>query len=234
MKIVAWNCRMALHSKFDDLRSREPDIAVVSEAASPGSNGLEAAYGHSSVTSFAWCGLDPSKKGLAVLGFNGYRLEDTLEELLPPHYVVPFCVRGPTSFQLLAVWMQGGTLTNYIKGLHEALTVHRAWMQSGETVMAGDFNNSAAFDRIRKDNHTRLVERLVCETGLVSAYHARSGSAHGDEAQPTFWQGKKNPKGFHIDYVFVPDAWKSRAKVSVVDGARWRRLSDHLPLCVDV
>ncbi len=35
MKLVVWNCRMALHEKWDALVAMGPDIAVVPEAASP-------------------------------------------------------------------------------------------------------------------------------------------------------------------------------------------------------
>ena len=35
MRLVAWNCNMALHRKLDALRRLRPDVAVVSECAKP-------------------------------------------------------------------------------------------------------------------------------------------------------------------------------------------------------
>ena len=31
MRLVAWNCNMALHRKFEALQSLNPDVAVISE-----------------------------------------------------------------------------------------------------------------------------------------------------------------------------------------------------------
>jgi len=70
MRLVAWNCNMALHRKFDALRRLEPDIAVVSECAAPARlTALDAlsALGGEPV----WIGSNPHK-GLAVFAFNGY------------------------------------------------------------------------------------------------------------------------------------------------------------------
>ena len=35
MRLVAWNCNMALHRKVDALRALRPDVAVISECATP-------------------------------------------------------------------------------------------------------------------------------------------------------------------------------------------------------
>ena len=50
-----------------------------------------------------------------------------------------------------------------------------------------------------------LEERL----GLVSAYHAIRGEAHGPETVPTlYWRDRtKDGPTYHIDYVFLPVAW---------------------------
>ena len=36
MRLVAWNCAMALHRKFEALLSLRPDVAVIAECAEPG------------------------------------------------------------------------------------------------------------------------------------------------------------------------------------------------------
>ena len=35
MRLVTWNCNMALHRKLEALRSLEPDVAILSECARP-------------------------------------------------------------------------------------------------------------------------------------------------------------------------------------------------------
>ena len=71
MRLVAWNCNMALHRKIDALRRLAPDIAVISECASPERlHALGALDGVSGDP--IWIGDNPYK-GLAVFAFNGYR-----------------------------------------------------------------------------------------------------------------------------------------------------------------
>ncbi len=36
MRLVAWNCAMALHRKFEALLRLRPDVAVIAECAEPG------------------------------------------------------------------------------------------------------------------------------------------------------------------------------------------------------
>ena len=69
MRLVAWNCNMALHRKLAALLTLRPDVAVLSECASPerlaerlgaGALGCEP----------VWIGANRDK-GLAVLAFNG-------------------------------------------------------------------------------------------------------------------------------------------------------------------
>ena len=64
MRLVAWNCNMALHRKLDALRRLEPDIAVISECASP--ERLQALGVLDGISDDPiWIGDNPTK-GLAV------------------------------------------------------------------------------------------------------------------------------------------------------------------------
>src|SRR5882724_11639017 len=105
MRLVAWNCNMALHRKLAALRALRPDVAVLSECASPqrlaerlGADALEGAP--------VWIGANRDK-GLAVLAFNGYRAhlaDEVYRRSL--RFIAPVRVTGPVSFNLLAVWAQ--------------------------------------------------------------------------------------------------------------------------------
>ena len=72
MRLVAWNCNMALHRKLDALRRLAPDVAVVSECACSERLRPLGVLDYISGDPI-WIGDNPNK-GLAVLAFNGYRL----------------------------------------------------------------------------------------------------------------------------------------------------------------
>ena len=73
---------MALHRKLDALRSLAPDVAVLSECARP-EIVVERAGLATLGADGVWIG-DNRHKGLAVLGFNGYRL--ALDERYRPSH----------------------------------------------------------------------------------------------------------------------------------------------------
>lgn len=68
--------------------------------------------------------------------------------------------------------------------------------------------------------------------GLISAYHAHHREAQGAETRPTYYFYRHQDKPFHIDYVFVPKAWKLRS-VEVGSFREWgqNRWSDSISGC---
>ncbi len=241
MRLVAWNCAMALPRKFAALLSLEPDVAVVAECAAPA---LLAERLDLSLLSGppVWVG-ENRHKGLAVFGFNGYRVA-----LAPVHrpglrFLAPVRVEGPLSFNLLAVWAQnlsGGIRRKRQPGpLRLALRRYRDFLAAAPAVVAGDFNNNVIWDRPGwRINHAGAVAQLAA-AGLLSAYHELRGEAQGAETLPThYWRDRrKDGPTYHIDYVFLPRAWLSRAsRVEVGGFEAWcgAGLSDHVPLLVEV
>ena len=107
VRLVTWNCCMALHRKFDAVLRLKPDIAIICECAEParlagfaGMNG----FGSDAV----WIGHN-THKGLAVFAFNGYtvRLAEPFYPTL--RHVAPVRITGPLECNLLAVWAQNGS-----------------------------------------------------------------------------------------------------------------------------
>jgi exodeoxyribonuclease-3 len=238
MRIVAWNCNMALERKVEALLDLRPDIAVVSECARP-----ELLRSRSSrdwlPADPIWIGRNPHK-GLAVFAFNGYsaRLADAYD----PHlrYLAPVHVEGPTACTLLAAWVNSGGLRKYRLGpLRRALSRYRALLAATPAIIAGDLNHNVIWDKPGwRGNHATSV-RLMGEMGLVSAYHAVRGEAHGQETTPTIYWRDRTQDGptYHIDYVFLPQPWVSRiASLDVGAFDPWcaAGLSDHVPVVVDV
>jgi len=241
MRLVAWNCNMALDRKFAALRSLRPDVAVISECAAPAR--LEAKLGLARRgIDLVWVGRNPHK-GLAVLGFRGTRLHLSSDHDPGLEFIAPVRVDGPASFGLLAVWAQNasaGLIRKDLPGpLNLALARYRAMLTAGPAVVAGDFNNNVVWDKPGwAMNHAGTVAALEsCD--LVSAYHAARGEAQGAERTPThYWRDrKKDGPTYHIDYIFLPRDWAARLReMRVGRFAKWcgAGLSDHVPLVVDV
>jgi exodeoxyribonuclease III len=229
LRIVTWNCGMALTRKAPSLLALKPDIAVVQECSQKSVDVLNS-HGFSGL----WFGANPNK-GLAVFCRTRFALQSV--DKLFGKWVVPVRVCGAAvGFNLLAVWAcPVGTkrADNYIGEVHRCLVKHREWFGNAPAVAAGDFNSNAQWDANRPGrNHTEVV-RLFDGHGLISAYHTHHGEKQGAETSPTYFFYRHQDKPFHIDYVFVPNSWKLRS-VEVGSFREWGQLSDHVPVVVDV
>ena len=240
MRIVTWNCNMALHRKFDALRRLEPDIAVVCECADPErlrDRGLDL----SAVPDPVWVGRNRNK-GLAVFSFNGYRVELADPYFPTLHYVAPVRISGPQSCNLLGVWAQnlsgGNTRKRQAGPFRRALTKYQAFLTDGPAVIAGDLNNNVIWDRPGwRMNHATAVS-LLDSMDLISAYHELRGEEQGRELTPTiYWRDrKKDGPTYHLDYIFVPRNWvRDISALSVGSFEDWcgAGLSDHVPVVVE-
>lgn len=240
MRIVVWNCNMALHSKWHHMLSLQPDIAVIPECADLDRLAKKVPGLDSGRT--VWIGENPNK-GLGVFSFGEYRIRLSPDYASDHRLVAPIHVSGPTAFNLLAVWSfnnRGVPGRKKMAGpILQALDAYRDFCSAAPLVVAGDFNNHVRWDRPGKPNNfTNIVDRLRA-LGLSSAYHAEYGSALGEEAEPTiYWRNRtKNGPSYHIDYIFLPDTWLPHIHAfSVGQYETWcaKGLSDHVPLSVDI
>lgn len=239
MKIVAWNCNMALHRKHERLLSLRPDVAVISECANADVITKKAASFNPS--SSIWVG-DNRNKGLGVFTFGSFN--GTLSPIYQDHfpYIAPVLIEGPTLFNLLAVWACHAKKNSYeakLGPLRRAINAYQEFIGGGSTIVAEDFNDNVQWDKPTKiNNHSANVSELAA-LGLQSAYHSSRGIDQGSETEPTlYWRDRRNdgPR-YHIDYCFIPNAWtKSIAAVTVGNFGDWvgTGLSDHVPLIVEV
>ncbi len=241
MRIVAWNCNMAFHRKAEALRQLQPDIAVISECASPDVLTGRGLVGVSDENCL-WIGDNPNK-GLAVMAFNGYRVRRSEPYFPTLRFIAPIHVSGPQNFNLLAVWAQnasaGITRKRQSGPLRRSLGKYRDFLTSGQTLIAGDLNNNTIWDRpgwqINFDTMLRLLDAL----DLVSVYHHQTGERPGQELSPTlYWRDrKKDGPTYHIDYVFVPKARATTVShFAIGEFEDWcgNGLSDHTPVVVDI
>jgi hypothetical protein len=228
LRIVTWNCGMALDRKAPSLLALNPDIAIIQECSTKSLDALSS-HGFSGL----WFGTNPNK-GLAVFCGKGLTLQ-AVDELFGK-WVVPVRVHGSVDFNLLAIWAcPVGTkrADNYIGQVFRCLEEQSGWFRSAPVVVAGDFNSNSQWDDDRPGrNHTELV-RLFEGHGLISAYHTHYGEMQGAETRPTHYFLRHLDRPFHIDHVFVPKSWQLKL-VDVRSFQEWRHLSDHVPMVVDV
>ena len=214
MRLVGWNCCMALHRKFDAVLRLRPDIAIVCECAEPK---RLMAFGRMSDLSAepVWIGNNRNK-GLAVFAFNDYsaQLVDTLlsdpsprgarsrhrsGRVQPARRVGAKCKRRD----------QPGTRARAAAPCaHEV----RGFLSERPSIVAGDFNNNVFWHRPGwRINHLNAVAALREPDSLAptTSFAARCRAA---SRQPTlYWRDrKKDGPTYHIDYVFLPSQWLGR------------------------
>ena len=220
LRLATWNCcRGPLDAKLRAAETLGADVLVIQELPRPAGR-----------VPFIWFPVRPSL-GVAVIARNGFsaRRARLPRPLLGAHAVD---VSGPVSFRLLAVWTRAEH--RYVQSLAGDLDTLKASRSRRPVVLAGDFNSNSIWDRPgRPFDHGRLVRRLRDQLGVVSAYHAWHGVAHGAEPHATHYFLRKRERPYHLDYCFVPESWPIRG-VSVGGEGAWAGLSDHRPVVVDL
>jgi exonuclease III len=125
----------------------------------------------------------------------------------------------------------------YVRTMHEILDRIARLRGDADLILGGDFN--VAVGR-RPDTDPRpfsrgeraLLDRLDGELDLLACWQAANPGRR--LAQTLRWTG--NPKvPYHCDGIFVPRAWGPRLTACrVVRGSRWKMLSDHNPVLVEL
>jgi exodeoxyribonuclease III len=238
MRIVVWNCNMALHRKIDRLLALKPDVAVVPECATPELLRQKAAL--FIPEHFRWMAVKSEHKGLGVFAFGRYGLE------LPPgidpdpelRVMLPLRVTGPTPFNLLAAWSFNATdgISASDPGpLLRAIDRYGSFLSQGQTVVAGDFNNHRVFDKPGRACNFLSTVPVLNRLGLHSVYHRAHGLTHEqDEPHPTLFWMRHRDKPYHIDYCFASSTLIDRMTACTVGSFdEWGQHSDHMPLVVD-
>jgi endonuclease/exonuclease/phosphatase family metal-dependent hydrolase len=182
-----------------------------------------------------WVGEKP-QQGVGVIAGDGYRIERLTSRPDAPASSIPVAVTGRNSFFLLAVWSRVDADRSYAHSMLRSVEAYRALILAQPTVIAGDFNTNAIWDRGRGSgsDHSALVQKLE-DLDLVSAYHAFHGEAHGAETRPNLYFLWRENAPYHIDYCFIPRGWAPLLRgVEVGTFTDWKDPSDHRPLVVDL
>lgn len=224
MRLVTWNCDRGLAEKVDPLLALKADVFVVQECAEETLRHIGGVPGFTST----WVGDNPVK-GLGVFAKTPWTVGEMLAS--SARFALKARVEGPREFTLYALWACSET-NNYVA---QARTVARHIEQNENSIFAGDFNSSSVWDSdFSESSHTALVQRLAT-LGLTSAYHAWSKERQGRESIPTLFHRKQAKAPHHVDYIYIPERLVQNLRsVSVGKPAEWLKLSDHMPLVLDI
>jgi endonuclease/exonuclease/phosphatase family metal-dependent hydrolase len=230
MKLVTWNCAMALHKKHEKLLTFGADIMVIQECSRKFIRQTNRIEGWSS----AWFGKNLNK-GLGVIVKAPWMIREA--KALKPKWIAKLLIDGPVPLELFPVWACPGErrAESYIGQVHLLLDILERSNRSIPTIIVGDFNSNSIWDGGRRINdHSAAVGRLR-ELGMESAYHAFFKQSQGTEKHPTFWFTKNTKKVYHIDYAFLSEELFSKLKrVEVGHHKDWLSLSDHAPMLVEL
>lgn len=231
MKIVTWNCAMALAKKHRELLTLGADIMVIQECSQPFTEQINCSEGWSSV----WFGGKNLYKGLAVLARAPWTIRKA--QALKPKWAGKVVIDGPASIKLFPVWASRGNRSaeEYIGQVHLLLDIIERTPLSPFTIVAGDFNSNSIWDSdYGMNNHSAAVGRFR-KLGLKSAYHEFFGYLQGEERHLTHWNLKKKHAAYHVDYAFLSRPLLSRLRRVVVGRCGdWISLSDHAPVLVEL
>lgn len=221
MRLITWNCHHGdISSRLSLLENFHADLIFLQEVKSP-----QITNSH-----IQWFGTS-EKKGHAIIASKDYSISCYDAETCDP-FVVPLEINGKTSLHVLMVWTQKHG--EYIEELQSPIRKYHNFLMDAPSVIVGDFNSSAIWDKNhRLFSHSKMVSLLDETYGLTSAYHERMKCRHGAERHPTLYHCYKPDRPYHIDYCFIPKTWRI-ADVSVGEYSEWISQSDHCPLIVDV
>ncbi|HEY4839451.1 MAG TPA: endonuclease/exonuclease/phosphatase family protein [Candidatus Acidoferrales bacterium] len=230
MKLVTWNCAMALHKKHEKLLQFGADIMVIQECSRKFIKQIDRTEGWSS----AWFGKNPNK-GLGVIVKAPWIIQEA--RALKPKWIAKLIIDGPVPLELFPVWActSNRRAESYIGQVHLLLDILERANPNHSTIIAGDFNSNSIWDGGRRiNNHSAAVGRLR-KLGMVSAYHAFFKQIQGAEKHPTFWFTKNKKKVYHLDYAFLSERLSAKLKrVEVGHHRDWLSFSDHAPILVEL
>jgi endonuclease/exonuclease/phosphatase family metal-dependent hydrolase len=226
LRIVTWNCRSGLAAKrLSELAEHEAHVVFLqecrpSETLSPPHVVCQRAINGAKGIALAVPAASYHCVPRALPGGSG-------------RAVIAAQVLAPVPFTVLGIWAQG---PGYADDVMLTLQAHADLLRTEHVVVVGDLNSGSRLDRRRSltRNHKRLLD-LCGELELVSAYHAFHRIDPGDESHATYFHQFKRSQPWHIDFCFIPRRWSSRLiRVTILDGRRWAKRSDHRPLLVEL
>lgn len=226
LRLVSWNVYDAFRSKFGHLERLKPDIALLQEVRPE-------CLRYAALEAGAhWLG-DAAQKGLAAIGYNGWKLTPSGIELADKWFLPLVATKADVRLHVVAVWVD--SRKDCVPPTLRTLASLRDFIHSAPTIMAGDFNQTVSLDRGRGPGR-RFADVLAAmdACGMSSAWHSNRNEEHGKESTPTFYHLWNLQKPFHIDFAFgTPPCQVMQVSLGTFEQYTKAEISDHVPLTVD-
>jgi exodeoxyribonuclease III len=231
LRIVTWNCNMALRLKFDRLLSLRPDVAVIQECADPAG----AKSWQPDCTACDWIGFN-TDKGLGIFTFGGLTLTRHASHSETYALYLPVTVSGWCHFNLLGLWAADPRTApaGATSDPATALQYYRSFLAAGPAVVAGDFNRLPQQMSVRHSGPGSSMVDLLAGAGLTNADFAMSDASGQPALRRTHFHQRKFSRGFVVDYIFIPATEAARLTAfEVGDPHDWITWSDHVLLIAE-
>lgn len=246
MRFITWNCNGALRNKLNKADSFNADLLIIQECENPAQSSKE--Y-EEWAGNYLWLGTNKNK-GVGIFPKNGHTVKRlywsgefriqglntssasaswNTEDL---QLFLPFRFNDKLNF--LGCWTKGSDSQafGYMGQFWKYLQIHREQLNQQNTIIAGDFNSNAIWDKQdRWWSHTDTINELSA-IGIESLYHHQTGENQGQESQPTFYLHRNETKSYHIDYVFMSKKLLAKTNLEIGKIGDWLSVSDHMPICV--
>ncbi|MCG6146560.1 endonuclease/exonuclease/phosphatase family protein [Leptospira bandrabouensis] len=249
MKIVSWNCSGGFRKKFKNVEVLNPDIIIIQECENPEKYHKD--FLDFSYNTFIWEG-ESENKGIGIFYKSNYNLKklnwngnytikipennskhlnwttNELRQFLPVSLTI--------DLNILAVWTKGNKnqTFEYIGQFWKFILANKEKLLEKPSIIIGDFNSNKKWDKIdRWWNHSEVIN-ILDSWNYKSLYHELYLQEQGNEQIPTFYLHRNREKPYHIDYVFLPKNFIGNTKFEIGKFDEWIKLSDHMPLIVEI
>lgn len=228
IRIVTWNCAMALRQKLREVASLDADLLVLQECSRADveelkSVGLELA---------CWIG-DNVHKGLALAARSKFQI--TAKPICGIQWAIQGITGRGSKLGIVAIWACAPDQEErYIRQVHKLLDLRILQKLPPRALVVGDFNSNTIWDgKHRERSHSRVVGKFSL-AGYRSAYHDLYDEPQGQESISTFFLHRDPRKPYHIDYAFLsPQLRQDLIKVEIGRPEVWLRTSDHMPFSIE-
>ncbi|MCU0501516.1 MAG: endonuclease/exonuclease/phosphatase family protein [Anaerolineae bacterium] len=230
LRIVSWNCNMALRHKFEALLALRPDVAIIQECARPDERWRPACRDAD------WIGFN-DQKGLGVFTFGDLILRRHVSYSDRFSLYLPVEIDGACRFNLLGVWVADARKIppGATNDPAAAIDYYRPFLEAAPSVVAGDFNRLPQQMSARSRKHAASVVERLTDAGLANAAHVMSDATGQDALRRTHYHQRHFARGFVVDYLFIPDVERARLTAfEVGDPHDWLRWSDHVALVAEL
>lgn len=224
---------MAFRKKAEFILAEQPDILIIPECENP--DRLKFSPQVPKPTDIFWYGENPNK-GLGVFSYSGHKFQLLANHNTKLKTILPLSVTGgKIDFTLFAIWANNRADKNheYVGQIWKALQHYDSLLKKEKTILAGDFNSNAIWDKKRRiGNHSDVVQKLA-EKEIFSTYHLFHQQEQGKEEHPSWFMYRHEDKPYHLDYCFASIDFIDKLKnVEIGTYEDWSAYSDHKPVIV--